>query len=50
MGEYTYCSAQRLSTVDYLLLHNADLTTISKFEVLPVNGLAGIRHPYWSAF
>ena len=26
-----------MSTVDYLLVHNTDLTTIFKFEVLPVN-------------
>ena len=33
IGNFTYCSQSRLSVVDYLLLHQSDIHTISEFMV-----------------
>lgn len=37
VGEYTFCSTQGMSTVDYVLLESTDLYSLSNFQVLPLN-------------
>ena len=37
VGEYTFCSTQGMSTLDYVLLESTDLYSFSNFQVLPLN-------------
>ena len=37
VGEYTFCSTQGMSTLDYVLLESTDLYSLSNFQVLPLN-------------
>ena len=37
VGEYTFCSTQGMSTLDYVLLESTDLYSLSNFQVLALN-------------
>ena len=37
VGEYTFCSKNGMSTVDYVLIESTDLHSLSNFQILPLN-------------
>ena len=48
IGEVTYYSTQGVSTVDCLLLHNSDLSSIHNFQILPSNEFSDHAPLYFS--